>query len=664
MKRWNRITPLPALAAALLLTATAGLAQSTGGALRLSRDAAIAMAIRSNVDLRSESLNTAMAETDVARSKAFYNPYLSLSANAGVTTYAGEDYQTRSKSAALGLSQYLPTGGSIGVSTRTSQSIFEVPIAGSSEDWQSSVGLTVSHPLLKSFGWETTNVSITLAESARRDTVERFRFFLADTVYSVITRYNRLYVLRRTRDERQNALASAEALRQELAAKPRSAQLRKVEIANVEYAISQRRKDLVEAERAVRDEEAELRYLVGMDEATEIVPLDPPAREEPLENGAEALQIALSSRSDLKQLRNALSNSELRERIANRQRLPDLSLTASGGLSGNEDDIGESFRQIGSGEGLWWSAGLQLTMPIGNTAARNDHRRAQLRSEQLQNQLAAFAWHIRNAVEADMRALISERLQMQASDKSLQFAEERLAEYRRHSREGRGSVQDLLNAENDLIAARASQLAAVESFARAVALLWRDMGVLLDRTKVGLDISRPQLVTRQSVPPAVASPAGTAVASAPFALKLGGEPAAGAFDEVRERLARHGLTPRWQEGPPRSQTVIRLNAGTFSDQAAARKVLEQLRSAYVEGVLNRNKKGKYEVLAGSFFSEGGARHEQQRLAAFGVAVTLQNESVPVPTRQLLAGAFASREAAGAIAADLRQLGWEAEVVTR
>ena len=119
-----------------------------------------------------------------------------------------------------------------------------------------------------------------------------------------------------------------------------------------------------------------------------------------------------------------------------------------------------------------------------------------------------------------------------------------------------------------------------------------------------------------------------------------------------------------QDGPPRQQTVIRLNAGTFSDQEAARAALARLRQAYVEGVMNRNAKGGYEVYAGSYFSRGGASHEQRRLAAFGVAVTLREEQVPVPTRQLLAGNFPSREAAGAVADDLRRLGWNAEVVLR
>lgn len=663
-----RIRTLAALAL-LLSTVTASAAQPTPG-ITLSRDAAVAMAIRNNVDLRSEALNTAMAETDLARSKAFYDPFLSMSANGGITNYAGEDYQTRSKSASLGLTQYLPTGGSIAVGTSASQSIFAADTAGTSDDVRSSVGLTLSHPLLKRFGWETTNLGISLAESSRQDSVERFGFFLADTVYAVITSYNRLYVLRQTLTERQSALASTQALLQELNAAPATGPLRKVEIANAEYALSQRRRDLVETERSVRDREAELRYLIGLDEPGEIVPSDPPSREEPQETGAQALQIALASRADLKQLRTALRNSELQERVARRQTLPDLTLTASGGLSGDETNLGDSFRELGDGEGLWWSAGLQLSMPIGNSAARNDHRRSTLRSEQLQNQLAAFAWQIRNAVEADMRALISARLQMQTSDKSLQFAEERLTEYRRHRREGRGTVQDLLNAENDLTAARNAQLGAVEYFAQTVALLWRDMGVLLERQQVGVDISQPQLVTRQTPPPeakiAALKSGSTTGAGRPeaYTLKLDDALAGTPDAALRSRLARHGLTPRLQDGPPRSQAVIRLCVGTFPDQAAAKTALEQLRAAYVEGVLSRNAQGRYEVYAGSYFSSGGANNEQKRLAAFGVSVTQRLEEVPVPTKQLLAGDFATRAAATAAAGDLRRQGLAAEVVIR
>jgi len=97
-----------------------------------------------------------------------------------------------------------------------------------------------------------------------------------------------------------------------------------------------------------------------------------------------------------------------------------------------------------------------------------------------------------------MRSLISARLQMRAADQSLQYAEQRLVEYRKRVNDGRTAVQDILNAENDLVRARNSQIEAVDSFAYSVARLWRNMGVLLDRQNIHIDVSDPEQLTQDA----------------------------------------------------------------------------------------------------------------------------------------------------------------------
>jgi outer membrane protein TolC len=134
---------------------------------------------------------------------------------------------------------------------------------------------------------------------------------------------------------------------------------------------------------------------------------------------------------------------------------------------------------------------MLFSVPLGNTAPENDYRKSKIRTEQVQNQIKALAWKIRNDVESDMRALVSARLQVQMTDRSRQYAEQRLEEYRKLNRVGTASIQDVINAENDLTSARNSQMDAIEAFAYAVTKLWRDTGVLLDRQGVHVDRSFP-----------------------------------------------------------------------------------------------------------------------------------------------------------------------------
>ncbi len=477
-----------------LLVAVNGYCDNVPEKVNLTRGFAIALAISKNVDLRGEALNSSMAEIEVARSRGIYDTIFSTSANGGVVSTPGDPFfRTKSGLASVGLTQYLPTGGSVTAGTQTGFTNAETVSAGTSSttDWQSSVGITIAQPLLKNSGKETMELSITLAANTLEDSLERFRFVITDTVHAVITSYNHLYALRQLRESRGAALDSAEKLLDEIKKKAKSGPLQSMELANAEYAIAQRRKDLVEAERNVSDQEASLRYLLGIEAKTQIIPSEPPSRAEPPETEEQAVKAALELRTDLKQLRLALKTSQLQERVAQHQSLPDLSVNASGGFTGTAGSIGNSFQQIGESPGTFWSVGLQFSVPLGNTVPENDYRKSKIRTEQVQNQIKALVWKIQNDVEADMRALVSARLQMQLADRSRQYAEQRLDEYRKLNRAGTASIQDVINAENDLTSARNAQMDAIEAFAYAVAKLWRDTGVLLDRQGVHIDRSFP-----------------------------------------------------------------------------------------------------------------------------------------------------------------------------
>lgn len=482
----------PTIFVTCVLLAGNGYGSDAPDKVQLSRGAAVAMALLKNPDLQVEVLNSSMAQIDLERSRGIYDPLFVISGTGGVLSVPGDPFfSSKSATTSVGLTQYLPTGGSVTASVQSGFTNAEINNGDSSTDWQSSTGITVLQPLLKNAGKKTMELSITLAGNTLQDSQERYRLVIADTVLSVITSYNHLYTLRQILESRVAALDSVQTLLDGLQKKEKPGALHAMEIANAEYAIAQRRKDLVEAERNVRDQEAALRYLVGMEQRTQIVPADPPSREEPQDTEEQAVKAALERRQDLRQLRLSLEANQLQEQVARHQTLPELSVTASGGLSGTGNSIGKSFRQIGERPGTFWSAGLQFTAPLGNTFAKNDYLRSKVRTQQVQNQINAQAWRIRNEVEADMRALISARLQLQTADKALLFAEQRLDEYRKQSKTGAVAIQDLINAENDLTSARTIQLDAVETFANTVTKLQRDMGEILDRQGIHLNTPQP-----------------------------------------------------------------------------------------------------------------------------------------------------------------------------
>jgi outer membrane protein TolC len=484
------------------LFASKGLCQVETDTIKLSRYTAIAMAIRNNIDLRVRALDSSLAETDIEASRSIYNPQASLVANYAQTNVAGETYGTENISGVLSITQNLSTGGNVSATTWTGPTSAYADPLYDYTDWSSAVGITIYQPLLKNAGKEATELGISQDEYAYAGSLESFRDNVIQTVFSVVSEYNRLYVLHQLLESRQAALHSAQQLLQEIKATPKPGENYNIDIANTEYALSQRQTEYIEAARSVSSKEASLRYLIGVEQKLHILPIDPPSREEPAETEEQAIALSLEQRPDLKELHIQLESSELRAKVSKRNLLPDLALTAGGGFRGYAEDgtFSDTVSQISDGKGEYWSAGVRISFPLGNDLAESDHRRNTLRTEQLKNKLTAAKWKIRDAIQEDNRSLISARLQMQETAKSKVLAEQRVAQYQQSRRVGKASVKDLLDAENDLIYARNLELNAVDNFAYLVARLWKDIGVLLERQNIRIDTDHPEQLTAEDLP--------------------------------------------------------------------------------------------------------------------------------------------------------------------
>jgi outer membrane protein len=467
--------------------------------INLPRSVAIAMAVYRNLDLRNEAYNTEMAKKDLAKSWGIYNPVLNASGSGGVTAVPGDPFfSTKFATTSLGLTQNLPTGGSITASTQTG--FFSFNPGTSVKDWQSTAGLSLTQPLLRNFGMENTQLNITMSANSLQESVERFRTSTAETVANVVTTYNHLYVLRKILETKVASLSSAQKLLDSVSKKTHQAPVKVMEIANAEFATAQRRKDVVEASRNVRDQEVSLRYMIGMESKTEIIPIEPPSREEPPQTEEQAVKSALEIRNDLKQLLISLQSTKLQESIARRQAWPDLSVNATGGFTGTGASMSNSYGNLWNDHGNYWTAGLQLSIPLGNTTLRNEYLKSKIKTEQLETQIRILKWKIQNDVESDLRALISARLQIQLAEKSLVSAEQRLEAYRKNNEAGTATIQDVINAENDKYSADNAQLEAAENFANAVTKLWKDTGLLLDRYNVHIDVTVPEKITERVLP--------------------------------------------------------------------------------------------------------------------------------------------------------------------
>jgi outer membrane protein TolC len=259
-----------------------------------------------------------------------------------------------------------------------------------------------------------------------------------------------------------------------------------MEILNAEFGAATQKKGLIDAERALRDQEDQLRLLLQIHDAAEIIPVDTPFRDDYQVDDASAIKRALETRPELREQRISLKSSELQARVARNQTLPELDFNASAAFTGLSDKYSRDLENVGSGRYPIWIAGLKLTYPIGNDTAENNYIRSKLRVGQTRTQINSLEENISTNVRSAIRAVRSGYLQLDVTARGRAYAEEVMEAYIKKQKVGLATTKDLLDVLNNLVAARGNEIQAVVDYNNAIVTLWKSTGELLEREGITL----------------------------------------------------------------------------------------------------------------------------------------------------------------------------------
>ncbi|MBP1751225.1 MAG: outer rane efflux protein [Geobacteraceae bacterium] len=474
-----------------------GHADAEDGSLNLTLKQAITMAVEKNLDVKAELYNSAMAEADIRKNSGMYDPLLSFLVNYENSTtqlpsiFLAGTPLSREKILQInpGINQLIPSGGALGlVFDNTWNQNNSSPERGFLNDyWQSQLALTFTQPLLKNFGRETTELNISVAKYNKEGALDQFKTKLIDTIAQVRTQYFQLNSLREDLEVKKTSLMLAEKILNDTRAQVKAGVLPAMEILNAQFGVASMQKNLIDAERAVKDQVDSLQVLLQLPAGGDIVPVDKPLRDEYAVDEAASIRKALTERSDLKQLLTTLKATELQSRVAGHQTLPDLSFIASAALTGLGKSYSRDTDKVVSGDYPIWAVGLQFSYPLGNQTAENEYIKSKLRIGQTQTQVKSLEDTIANEVRNAVRALKSSYKQLDVTTRGSAYAEERLHAYIKKNQVGLATAKDVLDVENDLVTAKGNQIRALADYNNAITALWKASGELLEREGITLN---------------------------------------------------------------------------------------------------------------------------------------------------------------------------------
>lgn len=327
--------------------------------------------------------------------------------------------------------------------------------------WTSDLRFTYSQPLLRG-GWMTaTMTDVRAAELTRKSTTEQFERSVQDTLLQVVRAFWELSYAR----ENFRAVFAAKELAQEqlriTQERIRVRQLAERDRVTDEAEVAQRTEQLIAAENEIYGRADQLRRLLLQDSegeqwSTELVPAT--AIEAPLADAQIDWRIpardALRRRPDLKQLQANVSIAELQQELAKNNLLPQLDFVGSYAAVGADQDFNDSWQNMYDFDAYDWNVRLQMTVPIGNTAARAAFSRRRLETEQALRTLYAKEMDIVQEVRDAVRGLRTTAERVRASRESVRLAETELDTAQKRFRAGELTPFDVRLRNQSLLDAR------------------------------------------------------------------------------------------------------------------------------------------------------------------------------------------------------------------
>jgi outer membrane protein TolC len=381
----------------------------------------------------------------------------------------------------LGASHFFATGTTLGVELDTLSS-------APPDSATTRLGASLTQALLQGRG---SDVNLAAVRQARLDTAISFselQGFTENLVAQVeLACWDYLLAIRRIAIV-ESSLAIAETQFDEVRERISVGRMAEIELAAAEAEVALRRESLINA-RSSRDAgRLKLLRLLNPPGAgalsREITITDVPVL--PAEDAApveDHVALALRRRPEIAQARLQLERGDLALVQTRNGLLPRLDFFITLGASGYAASFGESL-DVGDGHDL--AAGLTLSLPLGNSAARAADRRAVLSRRQAEISLENLA----QLVEVDVRGAWIEagrlREQVAATAATRRLQEEKLRAETEKFRVGKSTAflvaqaqRDLLQAENDAVTAAAGLL-------KTLVECYRLEGTLLERRGITL----------------------------------------------------------------------------------------------------------------------------------------------------------------------------------
>lgn len=475
-------------------------AAPAGGVRPLTLDEAVQLALENNLGLQVQKINPEVQAVNITLAKSAWMPTIggSLSKsrrNSPISSFfaGAEDVLERDGfNSSVSARQALPWGANYTVSWDTSRSKTNSIYDSPNPALGANLNFTFSQPLLRNLKIDAARQQLIVSKANKEISDIDLRQSVLGTIRSVKYAY---WDLKGARNALQVAKQSLDLARESLRnnrTRVEVGTMAPIDVVDAEAEVARREESVIVAEGSVARTGDRLRTLIfapGMADfwAVTIDPVDQAVVERRAVNPEEAVTKALENRTDLKQARRNLEVTDANLLYYRNQLLPEINAQVTYGQTGQggtKKNFGSGFPppeigkiQEGFGTVLSrmikpdynnWSIGVQVSYPLGTSAADATIARARLQHAQQQVQLRDLELQVATSVRDVARQVDTNWKRMDATAATRRLMQRRLEAEQKKFAAGLSTNFLVFQAQRDLADAQYSELLAALDYNKSL----------------------------------------------------------------------------------------------------------------------------------------------------------------------------------------------------
>jgi len=460
----------------------------------LAIEDAVRMALENNLGIQVEKLNPQIQVLGIARANAAYAPTLFSSLIRRSSTSPPTDFNTAGAGQQISTSANFSTQGGVQQSMRWFGGSYSLAFDGSrattnainsvfNPQLGSGLNAQYNQPLLRGFKIDALRQNLLTTQNDAQIADLQLQQRIIQTSRNVRAAYYQLIGSISGLEVAQDSLKLAQTSLKNNQTRVEVGTMAPIDITTAEAEVASNEEAVIVQQANIEAAQDNLRSLLmnpnqpGFWEAR-FTPSEQPSLAPRAIDTDAAVKNALQNRTDLREFRKNMENTDVNLKFAGNQKLPAVDLTARYGLAGvagtrySRGDDGnlidptvrsftDALRDVFGNDFKTWSFGINVSYPIGQSIADAAFAQAKIQKQQEQTQLAQLELSVTQAVRDAARNVNTNLRRVEATRRARELAERRREADGKRFSVGLATTFELLQSQRDLSQAKQRELRAI-----------------------------------------------------------------------------------------------------------------------------------------------------------------------------------------------------------